>query len=118
MASTAFPVEFHSDTDGFTSELREKTLHRLQELRADHTDLVGAAVTVEDIAKGDEPFRFQFKVVAYMRPDRVVASEKADNVRSAMKGALSALERQVREKRRKLKESWKRPDFRSGPDTH
>lgn len=118
MASEEFPVEFHSDTDGFTDELQDKTLRRLRELKADHTDLVGAAVTVEDIAKGDEPFRFQFKVVAYMRPDRIVASEKADNVRTAMKGALSALERQVREKRRKLRESWKRPDFRPGPDSY
>lgn len=118
MASEAFPIEFHSDTDSFTDDLHDKTLQRLRQLKGDHTDIVGAAVTVEDIAKGDEPFRFQFKVVAYMRPDRVVASEKADNVRSAMKGALSALERQVREKRSKLKESWKRPDFRPGPDSY
>jgi ribosome-associated translation inhibitor RaiA len=116
MASKRFPIEFHSETDGFTSSLREKTSKRLRELGEDHSDIVGAAVTVNDIAKGDEPFRFQFKVVAYIRPNRLVASEKADNVRTAMKGAMSALERQVRERRRKLKESWKRPDFRSGPE--
>jgi ribosome-associated translation inhibitor RaiA len=114
MDSPAIPVEFNSEADGLSDELREKTLERLQELSADHTDIVGAAVTVKDIAKGSEPFRFEYKVVAFMRPDPVVASEKADNVRTAMTGALAALKRQVREKRTKRKEPWKRPDLHPG----
>lgn len=115
MASTEFPIEIHAETDGFTEELQRKTGDRLLRLKGDHTDMVSATISVEEIARGERPFRYQFKAILHMRPDRVVASEKADNVRSAMKGCLSALERQVRERRAKLKEHWKRPDIDDGP---
>jgi ribosome-associated translation inhibitor RaiA len=72
--------------------------------------MVGASVNVRQIAKGEDA-RFELKVITYSRPDRVVASEKSNNIRTAMKGALNALERQIREKRDKLKEHWKRPDL-------
>jgi hypothetical protein len=46
MDSPAIPVEFNSEADGLSDQLREKTLERLQELSADHTDIVGAAVSL------------------------------------------------------------------------
>ncbi len=117
MAAIEFPIELHADTEGFTEDLQRKTRQRLLDLKGDHTDMVSATVTVDEIAKRQRPFRYEFKVILHMRPDRIVASEKSDNVRSAMKGALSALERQVRERRAKLKEHWKRPDLGAGPQT-
>lgn len=111
MATTALPIEFHSDTGSFDDELQRKTRDRLRVLKGDHSDLVGASVSIEEIAKGKETYRYQFTIVAFMRPDRLVASKKAENVPAAMKQALAALERQVRERRAKLKEHWKRPDL-------
>lgn len=116
MATPDFPVEIRSDTEGFTEKLRGKALGRLTDLKGDHTDIVSAAITIEEIAKGEEAFRYQFKVIAHMRPDPVIASKKADSVEAAMKSALDALERQVRERRDKLKEHWKRPDMQKGPE--
>lgn len=115
MAATDLPIEFHSETDAYGDKLRRRTRDQLLTLRGDHSDLVGAAVTVEEIAKSEVAFRYEFTVVAYMRPDRLVASKKAGNVRQAMKEALAALERQVRERRAKLKEHWKRPDLANDP---
>lgn len=115
MAATEFPIEFHAEPAGFNDQLREKTRARLRRLKGEHTDMVGASVTVEEIAKGETAFRYEFTVVAYMRPDRLVASKKGADVRQAMKQALHALERQVRERRAKLKEHWKRPDLADRP---
>ena len=112
MATSDFPIEIHSESDDFTQDLQDKTLSRLQEIKGDHSDIVGASVNVREIARGEDP-RVEFKVVAYARPDRFVASEKSHNIRTAMKGALDALERQIREKRAKLKEHWKRPDLKN-----
>jgi ribosome-associated translation inhibitor RaiA len=47
--------------------------------------------------------------VTYVRPSNIAATEKADNPMTALKGALNAVERQVREKRKRLKEHWERP---------
>lgn len=117
MVTPDFPIEIRSDTESFTDKLREKTLRRLADLKGDHTDIVSAAVTIEEVAKGEAAFRYQFKVIAHMRPDPLVASKEGDTVEAAMKSALDALERQVRERRAKLKEHWKRPDMQDGPET-
>ncbi len=116
MATPDFPIEIRSDTDSFTDKLRDKTLRRLADLKGNHTDMVSAAVTIEEVAKGEEAFRYEFKVVVHMRPDPLVASKEANTVEAAMKSALDALERQVRERRAKLKEHWKRPDIQDGPE--
>ncbi len=117
MATPDFPVEIRSESDGFTDKLREKALSRLTELKGDHTDIVSAAITIEDVAKGEEAFRYEFKVIVHMRPEPVFASKQSDSVEAAMKAALDALERQVRDRRAKLKEHWKRPDLQDGPNT-
>lgn len=110
MTSSDFPIEIHSESAEFTQDLEEKTVERLRAIKGEHSDIVGASINIKEIAKGEDP-RVEFKAVAYARPDRIVASEKSHNIRTAMKGALDALERQVREKRKKLKEHWKRPDL-------
>lgn len=114
MADLDIPVEIHSETERFTDKLERKALRQLQALKGDHTDIVGASIAVEEIAKAQAAFRYQATVVVHMRPDRVVASKKADGVRQAIQQALSALERQVRERRAKLREHWKRPDLVDG----
>jgi len=55
------------------------------------------------------PHTFQARVVAYMRPSNLAATEKADTPEGALKGALGALERQVRERRDELGKRWQRP---------
>ena len=47
--------------------------------------------------------------MVYGRPDHTAATEKGDNPTIALKGALSALERQVRSRREKLGRPWQQP---------
>ena len=106
-----FTLELNSR--GLTNEV-EDTLFveadkRLRSLAKGHTDVVGAAVTLKEPAHEVGPPIFEATVVTYVRPSNIAATEKADNPMTALKGALNAVERQVREKRKRLKEHWERP---------
>ncbi|HEX6385915.1 MAG TPA: hypothetical protein VF177_14690, partial [Anaerolineae bacterium] len=74
-----------------------------------HNDLTGAAINMRQPAKGETSFLHEATVVVYCRPQNIAATEKKDNPTAALKGALSAVERQVREKRTRLKKHWQRP---------
>lgn len=82
---------------------------RLRALAKGHTDIVGAAVSVKEPALKEGPPLYEVTVVTYVRPSNIAATEKADSPMMALKGALNAVERQVREKRKRLKKHWERP---------
>lgn len=108
-----FDFEFYSDLD-IDPSLRDQAEARMRELADKHSDIVGASVAIEEEARGqDMPHAYRVRVVAFARPDNIAAVEKADALGEAFQGALDAVERQVREKRDKLGEPWKRPDMRS-----
>ncbi|MCZ7542344.1 MAG: HPF/RaiA family ribosome-associated protein [Anaerolineae bacterium] len=107
-----FAIEFHTDALG---ELEERALFgeadtRLRErLAAGHDDITGAAITIRLPAHGTTPPLYEATVVVYVRPENVAAIKQADNPVAALKGALDAVERQVRSKREKLRQRWERP---------
>lgn len=105
-----FEFEFYSDLPHVTSEWRAEAESRLRALAEGESDLIGASVAVEEEAKGeDPPHVYQARVVAYARPENVVAVEKGETIEVALGGALDAVERQVRERREKLRKPWERP---------
>lgn len=110
-----FTIEFQSDVPHFDESLKAEAEDRLLKLASGHTDITGAAVAITQPAKSETGFIYQARIVAYVRPQNIVAVEKDDNVAGALKGALKAIERQVRDKREKLGESWKRDDIPGTP---
>ena len=74
-----------------------------------HTDLIGASVVLEQPAQAESAYLYQARVVVYGRPDHIAAVEKDASLERALRGALDAVERQVRERRAKLAEHWKQP---------
>jgi hypothetical protein len=111
MALLDFTIEFDTEVPHFDEALKREAENRLIALAEDHTDLTGAAVAVTQPAREAVPFIYQARVVVYTRPDNIAAIKKDDTLEGALKAALSAVERQVREKRKKLGEPWKRPDL-------
>lgn len=105
-------VEFHIGVPGLPERLKAEANRRILDLADGHSDIVGALVEVERPAQGKTAFIYEARVVLYMRPDNVVAKEKAETIQQAVKGALAAVERLARERREKLGEPWKRPDMR------
>ena len=61
------------------------------------------------VAKTETPFLYEVTVVVYSRPEEIAATTKEADPVIALKDTLSAVERQVREKRAKLRDRWKRP---------
>lgn len=64
-------------------------------------------VPLDEFSGEATPNRYEATVVVYKRPNNLAATEKAETPERALKGALSAAERQVRESRDKLRETWK-----------
>lgn len=105
-----FTLEFNSDLedDLFEAELMEEADSRLRTLAQGHNDVTGAAVTLRQQAAQETPI-YEATVVAYVRPKNMAGKEKDESPRMALRHALDAVERQVREKRERLGERWEEP---------
>lgn len=49
------------------------------------------------------------RIMAYVRPEDVVAVESADTMQAALNHALVAVERQIRDKRERLRDRHRQP---------
>ena len=105
-----FDWEFHLGEDvQISDELERDAKQRLVALVRGHNDLIGAAVAIERPAMRESAYIYEARVVAYIRPDNVVAVQKADSAATALGAALDAIERQVRELRDRLSKPWQQP---------
>jgi ribosomal subunit interface protein len=108
MATEAFTFEFLNRAEALGAELdqRMRTLaeERLQKLQKGHNDLIGAAVSLEQPANATTNFIYEARVVAYARPENVAATATENDPMGALKNALAGVERQIRERRDKLRD--------------
>ncbi|NBC16525.1 MAG: 30S ribosomal protein S30 [Bacteroidetes bacterium] len=109
MADLSFDIEYHSDTPELTDDLKDKTEQRLAKLTKRHKDVTGASIGIQTASGDTHPRAYRARVVLYLRPDNVASIRKEESVAQALGDALDAVERQVREQRDKLRETWKRP---------
>jgi ribosome-associated translation inhibitor RaiA len=102
-----FTMEFTNEVASiggeFEQQLYDEAERRLTDLRGGHNDIVGAAVSLEQVAPQRNPDLYRARVVAYVRPENIAGVAEQDNALLALKNALSAVERQVREKRDRLR---------------
>jgi ribosome-associated translation inhibitor RaiA len=112
MTELDFTLEFRDEADlapAVRDEMELEVDRRLRALRAGHTDITSAEAAIEKLVTAATPYLYEARVVVYMRPENVVATAKQETEIGALQGALSAVERQVREYRTKLAERWKQP---------
>jgi ribosome-associated translation inhibitor RaiA len=102
-----FTIEFNSEDLYKTVEeaLFLEADGRLRYLADGHSDLRGSAVNI----RHPGPALYEATVVVYGRPDPLSATEKNNDPTTALKCALSAIERQVRQRRDKLQKTWEQP---------
>jgi ribosomal subunit interface protein len=105
------PIEFHAEVKGPTDELQREAEKRLLELSEGHSDMTGASISIDRQAHGETPHLYRSRVTVYVRPKNIHAQEKHESMSIALKGALDAVERQIRKKREKRGETWKREDI-------
>jgi ribosome-associated translation inhibitor RaiA len=110
MNELEFTIEFNSPLDNSAEvPLLDEAAERLRDLAKGHTDVTGAAINIRRPAKGKSGYLYEATVAVYVRPEQVSATEKNEDPLIALKGALTAAERQIRKRRDKLRKHWELP---------
>jgi ribosome-associated translation inhibitor RaiA len=104
-----FNYEFYSEVDDIDDRVKEEVEDTLRALAEGRQDMIGASVAVEELASGETTYLYQARIVVYIKPKNIAAVEKGEKVTTALKGALNAVERQVRELRDKKGKPWEKP---------
>lgn len=102
MGSLDFYVEFNIEVPNIGEEFTLEAEQRLRDLTSDHSDLLGAAVSLVNLVKAETPHRFQVRIVVYKRPENMAVVEKGSEPMSTLRNALDAIEKNVRKSREKL----------------
>lgn len=108
-----FHIEFFIEISTLGEDLLAEAEQRLRTLTENRNDLVGASISVEDIAGVDNRFHYQARIVAYMKPENVAVVEKRETAETALKDALANIEECIRAERSKRRKVWQQPDKRS-----
>lgn len=109
MSRLDFHIEFHSGQLNLRDELKTEAETRLRALAEGRSDLIGASVAVQELAREETLHFFQARVVVYIRPHNIVGIEKAESAENALKGALESVERQIRQRRERFRTPWQPP---------
>jgi ribosome-associated translation inhibitor RaiA len=105
MGRSDFYVDYNIEVSEVNDNFKRETELRLQDLAADHSDMIGAAVAVEKVADTQTYDVYRVRIVVYKRPQDIsVAKQDADPM-VALRDALDVLEEQVRSSREKLAQS-------------
>lgn len=101
MDKAYFPIEFNNEIDDIKKSENEYytlAVDRLNKLAEAHNDISGAVVNLKCPAKElQTAYINEVTIVVYMGSDHIAATEKGEQFRSTLNGALDAVERQVRE---------------------
>jgi len=111
MEELDFTIELNAQglNDRVEAEMFAEADSRLRELADGHSDLSGAAINVRQPARTETTFLHEVTVVVYTRPKHIAATTKETDPLAALNDSLSAVERQIREKREKLRDRWEQP---------
>jgi len=104
MDEVNFPVEFNNELDDVKkseNEFYTLAVDRLSKLAEGHKDISGAVVNFKQPAQERETSHiYEVTIVVYMGSNHITATEKSEQFRATLDGALDAVERQVRGRRK------------------
>jgi ribosome-associated translation inhibitor RaiA len=104
MDKANFPIEFNNEIDDVKkSENEYFTLaaDRLSKLSEGHNDISGAVVNLKQPAQGHQTsYIYEVTIIVYMGSNHIAATERGEQFQSTLDGALDAVEKQVRERRK------------------
>jgi ribosome-associated translation inhibitor RaiA len=104
MDEVNFAIEFNNEVDNVKkseNEFYTLAVDRLSKLAEGHNDISGAVVNFKQPAQERETsYIYEVTIVVYMGSEHIAATEKSEQFRATLDGALDAVERQVRERRK------------------
>jgi len=98
-----FYFEFYNATDLPDSEFYGQAYDQITEIAKGHDDVVGASISLKELSGDETPHAYQARVVLYVRPNNVSATNVMPSPVDSLQNALDAAIKQVRENREKLK---------------
>lgn len=98
MSQSDFHVDLNINPD-LPESLEIEAIQRIRDLTKGRDDLIGASISVEEIAGDQESYLYEAGIVVYLRPENIAVTKKDTSPEAALKHALSTLERSVREDR-------------------
>ena len=102
MGSSDFYIDYNIEVSDVGDEFKRETEQRLRELASSHSDMIGAAVSLEKIADTQTYDVFRVRVVVYKRPQDIAVTKQDSDPLVTLRDALDTLEEQVRASREKL----------------
>jgi ribosome-associated translation inhibitor RaiA len=103
-----FPIEFNNEIDEIKkseNKYYNLAVDRLSKLAEGHNDILGGMVNFKQSAKEHQTaHNYEVTIVVYMGSDPIAATEKGEQLQSTLNGALSAVEQQVRERRKQQRD--------------
>ena len=98
-----FDFEFFNKTNKPDAEFYDAAYTQIIDAAEGHSDITGASVSLEELSSDETPHAYQARVVLYVRPDNLVATEVTPSALDSLQNAPAAAIRQVREKREQLR---------------
>lgn len=108
MGSSDFYVDYNLEVATVNDEFHRLTEQRLRELATSHSDMIGAAVSLEKTVDTSSYDVHRVRIVLYKRPQDIVVTKEEVDPLVALRNALDTLEQLVRKMREK----------RGQPDPH
>jgi ribosome-associated translation inhibitor RaiA len=102
MGSSDFYIDYNIEVPNISNKFHRETEQRLRELTSSHSDLIGAAVALEQIADTETYDLHRVRILLYKRPQDIVVTKQDSDPMVALRDALDAVEEEVRESREKL----------------
>jgi ribosome-associated translation inhibitor RaiA len=102
MGSSDFYIDYNIEVSNIGDEFKRETEQRLRELASSHSDMIGAAVSLEKAADTQTYDLYRVRIVVYKRPNDIVVTKQDEDPMVTLREVLDALEKQVRESREKL----------------
>ena len=113
MSELDFHIEFFIEIPTLGENFLAEAEQRLRALTKNRNDLIGASISVEDIAGVDDRFLYQARIVAYLKPENIAVVEKRETPEAALKDALANIEEHIRTERSKRRKVWQQPQKRT-----
>ena len=105
MGSSDFYIDYNIEVSDVVDDFKRETEQRLKELASSHSDMIGAAVSLEKIADTQTYDVYRVRIVAYKRPQDIVVTKQDSDPMVTLRDGLDVLEEQVRASREKLAQS-------------
>lgn len=102
MGSSDFYIDYNIEVAEAGDEFKRETELRLRELTSTHSDMVGAAVSIEKVADTQTYDVYRVRIVVYKRPKEIAVAKQGADPMVTLREVLDTIEEQVRESRDKL----------------